>query len=341
MLHETLCYDMSMNREFTSCVPESNSLTTDELGTSPEREPLPEVIIPKEIEEDLKDGVQKVLERIRMEKPDHIIVLQRSGSLAFTAVQEATKRRVIDLPPTYHILIGRKISDRHHPEEMSELIVDPDLLTNKQIDDYYEWLKRDAAAQKIVEEIQAVITPKPELIAQPSRVLFVDDALYQGVTLNLTVPLLTLHALHNLGVIQIEKATDYVNTKTIFQPPGIQEKTLVDIKLGDLFLSRSYLLNTFDWRGPILKETFGDLALPSGAERSVSLLLSELMRGSVKTEVHESKSIETWEDVEDIGRQIAEREGGENPAVVLEKIYEREQLLSLHQKTVEALQRVG
>lgn len=296
--------------------------TEREAGERPKS--APEIKIPEAIKADLKEGLERVVEAIKREKPDLIIFLQRSGSLFKPAVEAmiGTKRPIIEAN------IGREISTEYTNQRIVEdpsfLVgdgenpVELDKLVASHQEDYEDWLKTggNERIKPCLEEIVAEIK-KNAGEAEVKKVLIVDDFRSEGNTL-VTAPIIVKMALG-------EEVT--VSSAVILRDPQWA----------------AY------WVSSILKETFGLLSSAEGH------FLADLMKGyldvsELKKSAYLSAAIkdqkiegglikiESSEQLQLLGTYIAESYQVEDPLEKLKEKFGEKFLLEFSGKVVEAFE---
>lgn len=159
-----------------------------------EKEPAFEVIIPENVREEAKQNMEHVLEVLRGDPKDPtslIVVLERSGALAYEAVEAYAKARGISLPKALRLNIGREISDKYQNKANTDLVdfggrvgAGQELpLRDADLDGYYDWLGENpevrGIAQKLLVESRGY---------DAKKVAVFDDTIFQGVTLGATAP---------------------------------------------------------------------------------------------------------------------------------------------------------
>lgn len=163
-----------------------------------------EIKIPEGVKQDFREGVTRLGETLATQKPDLVIVLQRSGSLFKPTVQ----RLMGDSgPKIIEANIGGEISGVYSDqlfEEGSpathgtkEEACDPNLLIERTSDQYSLWLK-GGGNKRVETQLKEVVDGIRSDVGENGlikRVLVVDDASYAGDTLRFTAPVLVKMAL--------------------------------------------------------------------------------------------------------------------------------------------------
>lgn len=328
--------------------------TMDFIDT--EKSSIIEIKIPPSVKADLQDGIKEVKQALT-EQTDTIVTLDRSGTLAFAAVQGyVEKHQIPNFPSVIPVLIGREVSFAaadYVGEKLNtppEIVLHPDFVTSEAIELYYEWLRNNAGIQPIVNKLQQIFSS-----GSGHEIMVVDDRSNEATTMLLTVPMLVIQALENLGLIQKGRITDYINPELLLSPPyQTARKVFPDLMIGNVRLKRLILLLT-DWQTFIIEHSFPALSkLPPKQRRAIILLLRQLMRGRVETNEHTLRSITSWADVEKIGIQVLENHphlidvgkslNTQNPAIFLKKILPRSAQANpqvVHKATITALKEIG
>lgn len=261
-----------------------------------------EVVVPPEIEQDLKQGVGRVMKLVKELQPDSLVVLQRSGPLALPAVEAYAASINTPLPPTIKTHIGREIAVRfvnQQAEKSREQGKDifeegPYRLADHQ-EEYYQWLKQDKDVSELVESLNR---KKENPGYSPKKVLVVDDTCFEGETLNYTTPLILKQAF------------------------GQETK----IKGEVVFRNSNYARR-------ILEATLGPLS------EDHEYFFRELMKGYLETETGLTPIV-SEKELALLGRYTQE-EKGLNPYPQLLKKYGKETLLSFPQKVITALKQTA
>lgn len=314
--------------------------------SSPEKLlPIPEIKIPKEVEDEFRGGTNHFLERLGVERPLIVLTLPRSGTIVSEGVREAARARGLELPSFLPLAIGRSLPDRFTLEEnipLGTYEITPEGLAR-----YYQWLKDDPEAVRVVERIAEA--PELQKLRDEKNVsLFIlDDVFFEGVT-GITSTLIMIEALKRAGVL---------GSSTIEQPLFEQvvrfgERDFEDLSItgGEKtvrILRSCVFLNS--WRYKVLESTFGKMPGANRTEqKAVLYLLSELSRGKIFSGGTTIQSYDDWGQVVELGEKLSEKAKNElgdqicrNPASILEETYDRNDLMRLQEGLTEALRGLG
>lgn len=259
------------------------------------------VRIPEKVKRDLKNGVESVLDRIASYSPEKIIVLQRAGSLAFTAVEAEAQKRGLELPPVIQAPIGREMTARFErnlartkEKEGVDIYAGGGFRLKEYPAELEAWLGQDTIAQQRV-------TSLAEKIGGSKKILIVDDVRFsqefEGGTINTLAPAM------------VRKAAK-----------------------GEVEIQTELLLENTNWLSSIIR------ASTQGLSPTEEAFFRHLITGFRKTETEITK-IQTNEDLALLGEQIANQPGKEaNPYPNLAKRYGDQALLDFYSQTTKALQ---
>ena len=266
----------------------------DETSPAPETPAKAEIALPPAIAEKIRAGAGETLERVRAENPALLIVLKRSGAIAFTAVaamaETATPPR--PLPDILQVALGREITDEFTARTGIEPYADTTLMdvseyagttgesARDQLDALNSWLEEKSNTPShpvavAVEHISAHIRSRPELLAKLEAnptVMIIDDATGpSGATMEYLAPWVVKTALAAAGI-------DQPSIKTHLILPG-----------------------SGNWRGEIIDHSFPlDPKLPGDDYRNCRDLLSILIRGETEPGDFGSPApeiLDTWEKI--------------------------------------------
>lgn len=273
----------------------------------------PNIRIPEIVRQDLSDGLKRISSELEQFKPDLIVVLERSGVLAFNPVKSYFERQRVSLPPIIYAPIGREISDRfldkrYEEEEregndiFAEYTSGADYIADHP-DDYNDWLEKNSRVQKIIQTLtqEGNIQTLTQEGNEPKKILIIDDIKSQGTTSKFTAPFILRFAFGEDIMIE---------TVVVFQ--------------------RS------DYIRLILREIFGD-----NISSDEEFFFTELMKGCIETDGGILR-ITCEEDLEKLGETTGKNPlvGRKNPYPTLKEKYGIDFLLSFPQRIRRALEEI-
>lgn len=146
-----------------------------------------EINIPEAVKRDLRRGVKEVIRTIEEEKPDAIVVLLRSGALAFAGVEACAEKRGMELPLVSYVYLSRNLMESAPQEEFPESTW-YDAFYNRDSqsigDDNYRrlalWIKGQPNGAMVIDELRRDAV---DLDNGVKRVLIVDDTSVRGMTM--------------------------------------------------------------------------------------------------------------------------------------------------------------
>ena len=267
-------------------------------------------VVSPDISRDLNEGSVKIIESINNFNPDLVVVLKRSGSLVYYAVEEMAEEKGKALPQNIDIQIGRELSDPFLDEDR-----DFQIFTQEDWKDFDKYLNSQAndpnsQVSEIVSETKSKVLP-----INPKRIFVVDDSSFGEATLKHTAPFILKKALGDDVVIESGLIFEHNN----------------------------------GWLTGIIRDTFKPEEFAERQDiGNITALLSMLAKGEYEEGEWNLKTggkIVNWETVEMLGKKIVDNPifgevGRENPAQILKKRFDTSVLLGLHNSLILALQGV-
>lgn len=168
-------------------------------GRNTERTFPDEIVIPEKVKDEAAKGLERFKTKILSFNPDLILVLQRSGSLAYAMLEGNVAANEFILPAKRDILIGREVSEEcglpldelYYYVQQEENPTFPFDKTGVQVfSEYYEWIRsqlkdRQSPMARTNKQLKTLVGN-----INPKKVLIFDDCLYSGTTLYCTAPFL-------------------------------------------------------------------------------------------------------------------------------------------------------
>lgn len=269
-----------------------------------------DIKIPEAVRKSLVEGSEKLLHtffsgRSASEQPNLLVVLQRSGPLAFQVLKALAAKQNLALPPAIKTPIGRELAVRFVNQQIAlgrekgvDILDDGPYSLDEHATEYRKWLEQDQHVRNLAYDIRTACQTKLPSVGQ--RVLVVDDTEYSGNTLKRTAP----------GVINLALPNTHIEVTAI--------------------------TDDNNWLSQIVRATFGT-GLNIGEEN----FLLELAKGFIELYPHETKTgqtlqaITSLEDLKLLGSLIKE-EKGEDPFPSLYAKY-GESLLTVYPQLLQAL----
>ncbi len=349
-------YNEAMSEIGELTMPNIERTTTTDNGNEKVR--ISEIRIPLETQRDLAMGVNRYLGIVRHKHPQVVVPLLRSGGLAHIAAEGLAERTDLLLydpqkPDTTHnpdatliarANIGREISGRISVELD---LLPPEFLNAEAREAYFHALEEDEPVTELVGQLAEVLGQKREVMKAKgqARVEIVDDWAYEMFAQGLTAPWVVLEALRRAGAVDIRDTTlALAGNDLLAARSGLYG--MADIEVPGVTLGRSILLENGAWIDNIRDANVPQVQyLPEPDRNLPHGLLKDLIKGGFEDENDRLIPFSTtnWEAVLARGAAMlandnrAQRKGSKNPADVLDKCYNRADLLQLHARTAAAL----
>ncbi len=138
-----------------------------------------EFIIPPSLVQEAKESGERVIEKAA--DLDAILVLERSGPIAFTAISALAERQGVALPKIITAKVDREIFGAFQQTEQAQALFEEGPIDLRYNDThrrlYLDWLNNsnDPLVKETVEKLK-------EKIEEGAKILIVDDCVYEGST---------------------------------------------------------------------------------------------------------------------------------------------------------------